>query len=611
MSDPVDPDCLPEGTQVDGWRVVRRLDGGAYGTVYQVEKAGSFFALKIARHREQSRDGRHTDGRAQRELSCLLALRHPHIARVWGHGRWPHPTEGYFYLVMDYVEGFTLAGWMEHTRATAHELVVLLDKVFGAVAYMHAQGIFHRDLKPGNILVSASTHEPVVVDYGAAYFPVAPGPPLTDTRLPPGTPRHTSPEAERFELEHRHDRAARYEFKVTDELYALGVTLYDLLTDPRPHSDPHPQPIGAWALVPAHEVNERVPVALSHFVSRLLERDPAKRPVSMEAARREQAELLPLRAEEWMKRPLHPLPPPAPADEARKAPPRQLSRRWSRARTRAVAAVGLSALFVGAVYLGLHRGGAPVRLQPPATVPAQAPPHPSTAPADTSPPAGQPSPQPSPSQPGADPEKILPVNTRQDPQTAVPSPCSQPKAPPHGTPQWRVWCACVGIVGTLAATQAGCAGVPFKQSPTGECSDVSVAAMKKLGLRENEGVDVEADITQPCIGETCCGSAMDQPGGRPLCFKKLPFTVTGRVLKGKMDLVTGSLLEGYFFTPTDGSEGLWFHWTEATLPDGSKHPLCLYGATYELEHGACPGARATCSVVLAQVTFWKKWETLE
>jgi serine/threonine protein kinase len=572
--------------------VVRRLGGGAYGTVYQVEKAGAFFALKVARHREQSRDERHTDERAQRELSCLLSLRHPHIARVWGHGRWPHPMEGYFYLVMDYVEGFTLAGWMEATRATAHEFVVLIDKVFGAVAYMHAQGIFHRDLKPGNIMVSASTGEPVVVDYGAAHFPVVPGPPLTDSRLPPGTPRYTTPEAERFEAEHRHDPAARYEFKVTDELYALGVTIYDMLTDPRPESDPHPLAVGSWAVAPAHEVNERVPVALSRFVSRLLELDPAKRPVSAEAARRDVAELCPLRAEEWMKPPLQALPPLAPADEARKAPPRKLLRRWPRARTLASAALGLSVLLVAGVYLGL-RGGAPTRPQPPVPV------------------AGQPSPRPSSSQPVPNPEKLLPVNTHPAPEDAVPSLCSQAEAPPRGTPQWRAWCACAGIVGTLAAAQAGCAGVPYKQSPTAECSDESITAMKKLGLRDGDQLELEVEITHPCIdleGDTCCGFI---PEAKPLCFQKLPFTVTSRVLKGHGDLVPGTLLAGYFRAdqPDYLGTGIQQYWTEATLPDGSKYPICMNGGIDWYEHETCPGAKAVCSVAAPTITFSRNWHT--
>lgn len=322
MSGPVDPDSLPAGTWVDCWRVVRKLGGGAYGTVYLVEKDGELYALKLARFLPQSGDARRTDERAQRELSCLLALRHPHIVQVHFHGRWPHAKTGFFYVVMDYVEGYTLGEWKERTLATAHERVVLFDKVLSAVAYTHAQGIFHRDLKPSNILVKAKTGEPVVVDFGVAHFPLPAGSQLTDTRLPPGTPRYTSPEARRFEAAHRHNPEARYEFKAADELYALGLTLYDMLTDPLPHSNPHPVPLLGLSVEPACEVNPRVPLLLSQFTAKLLEAEPAKRPVSVEAAIRQHAELLTCQADAWTKRPLNsPAPQPSEPHSAEEARP--------------------------------------------------------------------------------------------------------------------------------------------------------------------------------------------------------------------------------------------------------------------------------------------------
>jgi serine/threonine protein kinase len=296
----VDPGKLQPGQRVDGWRVVARLGEGAYGTVYRVEKEGQHFALKLALHSEAREEEEDTDARAQRELSCLLALKHPNIARVYSHGRWPHPREGSFYLVMEYVEGFTLGQWSEAVHPTFHELVVLAEKVAAALAFTHERGIYHRDVKPSNLMVRKGDGEPVLVDYGAASFPVV-SQALTDKPLPPGTPRYTSPEAARFAWEHRREAAARYHFQPTDEVYAFGVTLYDVLTEPLLASNPRYPPVSGVVKPPesARELNGRVPVALSQWLDRLLARAPEQRPQSLEAVRRELAEFLSLQEEEW------------------------------------------------------------------------------------------------------------------------------------------------------------------------------------------------------------------------------------------------------------------------------------------------------------------------
>ena len=109
-ADAGEPGPPKPGQVIDGWRIVEKLGGGSFGTVYRVEKEGLPFALKLAHGRaELPAERRSGPDRTQRELECLLALRHPNIARVWSHGRWPHPKQGQLYLVMDYVEGFTLA----------------------------------------------------------------------------------------------------------------------------------------------------------------------------------------------------------------------------------------------------------------------------------------------------------------------------------------------------------------------------------------------------------------------------------------------------------------------------------------------------------------------
>lgn len=565
MSAHLDPGNLSAGEMVDGWRVVRRLGGGGYGTTYQVEKGGAFFALKLAHHRAQSGDERETDERTQREIACLLSLRHRHIVRVWGHGRWPHPKEGWLYFLMDYVEGATLSRWQEQARPTPHEVVVLVEKVLEALATMHAQGILHRDLKPDNLMVDKDG-EPVVVDYGAAHSPAAPR--LTKHPLPPGTPRYTSPEAARFEWEHRRDKAARYQYTVADELYALGVTLYDVLTDPLPHSHPQPLPVGGP--VPpasAHDVNERVPAALSSFTAKLLSLEPEQRPESAERARKDITELVSLDTEEWRKRPFHPPPPvavptlapsvEAPAPAARRQAPGSTSLRRRQWRLMGVG-VGLCVLAAsGAALALLARSTPPTRptAEPSPSTPVTARLGPEPAPAPP-PPSPSPSPQ----------EKGPPVKARSTPSTSAPAVCSGKEPPPHGTAAWRAWCQCAGIVGTLVAFQAGCTG-PQVRPASEPCPQEARDAAKELDDLDGGGVCI--DQSQLCDADT--------HHIRPW-IKEGP--VTGRLFALGSDQ-NQALIGALFFGEvriTDAAKGeATVRYTLVQLPDGKKYPICMEG----------------------------------
>ncbi|TQF08704.1 serine/threonine protein kinase, partial [Myxococcus llanfairpwllgwyngyllgogerychwyrndrobwllllantysiliogogogochensis] len=298
------PAHLQPGQTVDGWRVMKPLGAGSFGAVYLVEKEGHRFALKMAMHRASSGDAEQTDARLLREMICLSQVSgHPNVVKVHAHGRWQHPTQGWLYVVLDYVEGYTLGEWVEKTHPTAHEVARVFGKLAGALAHLHSRGVFHRDLKLGNILVRASDGEPFVLDFSVGDYTLAPE--LTDTPLPPGTRRYRSPEAARFLREHGHEHDARYEFKATDDVYALGVCLYDVLTNPQPESEAPRTLVGAqWPPPAPHAVNSRVPDSLSAAAMHFIDRQPEKRAPTAEVMRRELEALLSEEGEAWAV-PLH------------------------------------------------------------------------------------------------------------------------------------------------------------------------------------------------------------------------------------------------------------------------------------------------------------------
>ena len=281
------PFHLTPDMMVGPWRIKARLGAGGFGAVYRVEAEGETYALKFAAHAPDSGDANRTDARAQRELACLLLIHHPNVVRVWAHGRWPHPTRGYHYVVMDHVEGPTLADWVKLSCPTLRQVVRLFDTLALTLQALHSQGIHHRDLKSANILVRASDGAPVLVDFGAAEHATAAtaAVPLTEGPLPPGTPHLRTPEALRFHREQYNNPLAHYTFRPTDDLYALGATLYEVLTGAPPFPPSVPRDILLSLIetkmpVSPAATHPTVPPALADLVLRLLAKRPEDRPAS-------------------------------------------------------------------------------------------------------------------------------------------------------------------------------------------------------------------------------------------------------------------------------------------------------------------------------------------
>ncbi|NOK32795.1 serine/threonine protein kinase [Corallococcus exercitus] len=287
---------VPPGSLIDGWQVSKPLGDGGFAFVFLGEKNGSQRAIKVAQHRESSGDPKQTHVRTLRELTALLMLDHPHIVRPQGYGL---AESGNLYLALDYVDGWTLAEWAERKHPTVREILGVFEKIAGALAYMHRRGVLHRDLKLSNVLIRKSDGEPVIIDFSCATYTLAED--LTDGGLPPGTDRYRAPEQFKFLREHKDEHRARYAFQVADEIFAVGVMLHELLTDPRPTEFRPRFDLNSPALPPPPPrlANARVPAALSDLVENILARDPKGRPVDTEALRRELADLRAERSAEY------------------------------------------------------------------------------------------------------------------------------------------------------------------------------------------------------------------------------------------------------------------------------------------------------------------------
>ena len=221
--------------------------------------------------------------RFRREIQLAAQLQHPHIVPLLSAG----DTEGILYYTMPFIEGESLKHALSHgTRFSAREVLGILLDVVDALAYAHARGVIHRDVKPANVLRSG-VHA-LVADFGVAKALSAslPAVGMTTSGMAIGTPQYMAPE------QLAGDPAADHRVDV----YAVGLLGYELLTGAPTFAEPSPQATLAAQLTrnpaPLHLKRPDAPDALSRLLMRCLAKDPAARPQTAQAVRAELDEIV-------------------------------------------------------------------------------------------------------------------------------------------------------------------------------------------------------------------------------------------------------------------------------------------------------------------------------
>ncbi len=287
--DALHPDQLQPGAMVGTWRILESLGSGAMGHAFKVEQDGHLYVLKMAVRPAATDapadDDEDVDGRLGREAAFLLAHdSHPGVLQVVELGRWPN-ARGYRFFVTEYVEGDTFHEWRARTQPSAARLLDVFTELVRLVAELHRRGVHHRDLKADNILIRHEDERPVLLDFGSVHLPGASS--LT-VGLPPGTPHALAPEAIAFVRGETWRTGARFSGGAAGDLYALGVLLYEALTNSYPFDPllPTEQLVAAIeTVVPRapHELVPGVPRALSNITLRLLAKSPGERYPDAEA----------------------------------------------------------------------------------------------------------------------------------------------------------------------------------------------------------------------------------------------------------------------------------------------------------------------------------------
>jgi len=264
----------------DRYRVGRRLGTGATGEVYAAEHlaSGRPMALKVLHADDQRAEG--IVRRFQREAKAASMLHHDHIIEVLDLGRL---DDGALFMAMELIDGTPVSALIDARAIGPRRALVIARQTLSALEHAHGVGLVHRDLKPDNLMVSR-VGEPghgydhvTILDFGLVKLldeaaDVDHGK-LSRTGMVFGTPGYLSPEQALGQaVDHRTD------------LYAVGATLFEMLTGRRPFEHPDPMRLmQLQATTPAPRLVERAgaapwcTAAMQALVDRALERTPAAR----------------------------------------------------------------------------------------------------------------------------------------------------------------------------------------------------------------------------------------------------------------------------------------------------------------------------------------------
>ncbi|PYK15400.1 MAG: hypothetical protein DME55_13725 [Verrucomicrobia bacterium] len=253
--------------RIGNYQILEEIGRGGMGVIYRARQRHSLRIVALKRILSFHADSRETLARFRREAEAAASLDHPNILPIY---EVSESEDGLPFFSMKFAAGGSLLDVAQSLRSDPRRIVQLTAKVTRAVQYAHLQGILHRDLKPGNILLDGRG-EPLVSDFGLAKW-LDTSSDLTRTLTIFGTPGYIAPEQA---------QGPAKDLTAAADIYSIGAVLFDLFTGKTPFVGEHALAVIKQASEkPAPKLRTLSPSAdrdLETICAKCLEREPQAR----------------------------------------------------------------------------------------------------------------------------------------------------------------------------------------------------------------------------------------------------------------------------------------------------------------------------------------------
>ncbi|MBN1217849.1 MAG: protein kinase [Anaerolineae bacterium] len=251
------------GQTLGQYRIIEQIGEGGMATVYKAYQPGldREVAIKVLPPIHAKQPG--FSERFQREAKAIASLNHPNILPVYDSGQ----ENGHSFIVMRYVAGASTLKAVMGAQLSLQQALNIVEQIAAALDYAHRQGVVHRDVKPGNVLMDGDWA--LLTDFGLAKMTET-SVKLTGTGVGIGTPAYMSPEQGKgATVDHRTD------------IYALGIILFEMLTGQIPHDAETPFAIvlkrTTEPLPLPRSINPNIPAAVERVILKALAVNPDDR----------------------------------------------------------------------------------------------------------------------------------------------------------------------------------------------------------------------------------------------------------------------------------------------------------------------------------------------